>query len=113
MKAAANNIVHPSESPFQSQLLDNPLPTLVDFWAPWCPPCRMLKPGLERLAPELAGRANIAFVNVEEHPQLAEAFRVSGIPAVFIVKGGKTLDAWSGYTSRAAVLARLKPHLAD
>lgn len=112
MSTAANNIVQPSESSFQSQVLGSPLPTIVDFWAPWCPPCRMLKPELERLAPELAGRANIAFVNVDEHPQLAEAFRVSGIPAVFIVKGGRVVDSWSGYAPRAAILAKLEPHLA-
>lgn len=113
MRSVANNIVQPSESSFQSQVLDSPLPTLVDFWAPWCPPCRMLKPELERLAPDLAGRANVAFVNVDEHPQLAEAFRVSGIPAVFIVKGGKVVDAWTGYAPRATILARLEPHLTE
>ncbi len=111
MSSVATNIVNASESTFKSRVLDSSLPTLVDFWAPWCPPCMMLKPELERLAPELAGRAQIAFVNVDENPQLAEAFNVSGIPAVFIVKGGKVVDAWSGYAPRAAVLARLTPHL--
>lgn len=107
----ATTILHPSESSFQAQVLDSPLPTLVDFWAPWCPPCRMLKPELERLAPEVAGRATVAFVNVDEQPGLAEAFKVRSIPAVFIVKGGKVVDAWTGYTPRAAAMARLAPHM--
>lgn len=111
MSKSVSNVLHPSESSFQAQVLDSALPTLVDFWAPWCPPCRMLKPELERLAPELAGRANMAFVNVDEHPGIAEAFHVGGIPAVFIVKGGKVVDAWTGYTPGAAVRARLEPHL--
>lgn len=112
MAAATPNALHPSPASFESQVLKSPVPVIVDFWAPWCPPCRMLKPELERLAPELAGRAGIAFVNVDEHPQLAEAFNVSGIPAVFIVKGGRVVDSWTGYAPRAAILARLEPHLA-
>lgn len=109
--ARTTNILHPSESSFRAQVLESAVPTLVDFWAPWCPPCRMLKPELEKLAPHVAGRANIAFVNVDEHPGLAGAFRVQGIPAVFIVKGGKVVDAWTGATTQAAVRARLEPHL--
>jgi thioredoxin 1 len=112
MHTAAANTLHPSPASFDAQVLRSAVPIIVDFWAPWCPPCRMLKPELERLAPELAGRAAIAFVNVDEHPQLSEAFRVSGIPAVFIVKGGRVVDAWTGYAPRAAILARLEPHLA-
>jgi thioredoxin 1 len=111
MNAAGSNVLHPSESSFQSQVLDSSVPTLVDFWAPWCPPCRMLKPELERLAPKLAGRANVAFVNVDEHPGIATAFRVSSIPAVFIVKGGKVVDGWTGYSAEPAIMARLGQHL--
>lgn len=107
----APNILHPTESDFRATVLESAAPTLVDFWAPWCPPCRMLKPELERLAGEVGGRVNFAFVNVDENPGLAEAFRVQGIPAVFIVKGGKVVDSWTGYVPRAAALARLTPHL--
>ncbi len=108
----SNNVLHPSESSFESQVLRSPLPTLVDFWAPWCPPCRMLKPELERLAPDVAGRANIAFVNVDEQPRIAEAFGVSSIPAVFVIKAGKVVDAWTGYVPRATALEKLRPHMA-
>jgi len=72
----------------------------------------MLKPELERLAPSLAGRANIAFVNVDEHPGLAEAFNVSGIPALFVVRGGQIVDRWKGFSSAEDVLERLAPHMA-
>jgi thioredoxin 1 len=112
MHTAAANTLHPSASSFDAQVLKSPVPIIVDFWAPWCPPCRMLKPELERLAPELAGRASVAFINVDEHPQLAEAFKVSGIPAVFIVKSGRVVDSWTGFAPRAAILARLAPHIA-
>lgn len=113
MSHDSSNILNPSESSFEAQVLEADVPTLVDFWAPWCPPCRMLKPELERLAPELAGRANVAFVNVDEHPAIAQAFGVSSVPAVFVVKGRKVVDGWVGYTPRAAVMARLEPHLGE
>ncbi len=111
MNPTSPNVLNPSESSFQKQVLENNLPTVVDFWAPWCPPCRMLKPELERLAPELAGKVNIAFVNVDEHPGLAQVFRVSSIPAVFVVKDAKVVDSWTGYIPKSSIAARLKPHL--
>jgi thioredoxin 1 len=92
----------------RSQVLKSDVPTLVDFWAPWCPPCRLLKPELEQLAMEVAGRANIAFVDVDEHPGIAQAFGVSGIPALFILKGGRVVDQWTGFAPRAVALARLE-----
>ncbi len=111
MSGRASNVLHPSLETFEAEVMASGLPTLVDFWAPWCPPCQMLKPELERLAPELEGRANVAFVNVDEHPGLAEAFRVSGIPALFVLKGGRVVDAWTGYQSRKSVLGRLQAHM--
>ncbi|MCE7972790.1 MAG: thioredoxin [Leptolyngbya sp. PLA1] len=111
MSGPTHNVLHPSLESFETDVMASSLPTLLDFWAPWCPPCLMLKPELERLAPELAGRANVAFVNVDEHPGLAEAFRVSSIPAVFVLKGGRVVDSWTGYQSRRSVLGRLQPHM--
>lgn len=105
------NILNPSVSTFQSEVMESAVPTLIDFWAPWCPPCRALKPELERLAPDLAGRINIAFVNVDEQPGIAEAFGVSSIPALFVIKNGRIVDSWSGYLPRAAVADRLESHL--
>lgn len=113
MSAVPSNILHPSEATFESDVVKSRVPTLVDFWAPWCPPCRMLKPELEKLAPELVGKANVAFINVDEHPGLAETFGVQGIPAVFVVKDGEVVDGWTGYTPRTAVMQRLRPHLSQ
>jgi len=111
MSGTTGNVLHPSLETFEAEVMASDLPTLVDFWAPWCPPCMMLKPELEKLAPDIAGRANLAFVNVDEHPGLAEAFRVSSIPALFVLKGGRVVDAWTGYQSRKSVLGRLQPHM--
>lgn len=111
MHAAATNILHPSADTFEAEVIRSPLPTLVDFWAPWCPPCRMLKPELEHVAQRLVGRANIALVNVDAQPRLAEAFKISGIPALFVLKNGRIIDSWTGYTPRDSILARFEPHM--
>ncbi len=103
--------LHPTTRSFAKEVLESDRPVLVDFWAPWCPPCRMLKPEVERLAAELEGRARVAFVNVDEEPQLAEMFGVTSIPALVIVKGGRPVDAWTGYAPRDAVRARVEKHL--
>lgn len=109
--APASNVLHPSVDSFQAQVLGSALPTLVDFWAPWCGPCQRLKPELEALAPELAGLANIAFVNVDDFPALARGFKVLSIPAVFIFNRGWVVDRWVGVLPRRAILARLEPYL--
>ncbi len=109
MPSTPSDAIHPTIDTFDKDVLRSSIPVLVDFWAPWCPPCRMLKPELERLAAELSGRATIAFVNVDEQPQLATAFNVNSIPALAVIKDGKVVDAWTGYLPRAAILARMQP----
>ncbi len=103
--------LHPTAETFDEEVLQSDVPVLVDFWAPWCPPCMMLKPELERLALDLGGRAKIALVNVDEEPELAGMFDVSSIPALMIVKKGRRVDAWTGYAPRAAMLVRIEKHL--
>lgn len=94
-------------------MLDSRVPTLVDFCALWSPPCTMQKPELERLAPELEERANVAFVNVDEHPEIARAIGVGSVPALFVVKDRAVVDSWVGYSPRAAVMARLETFLVE
>lgn len=110
-RSTAAASLHPTAKTFASLVLESDTPVLVDFWAPWCQPCLMLKPELERLSTELGGRAKVAFINVDEEPELAELFGVSSIPALVVMKGGKPVDAWTGFANRAAVLARMAPHL--
>lgn len=103
--------LHPTAETFDEEVLQSDVPVLVDFWAPWCPPCMVLKPELERLAAELGGQAKIALINVDEEPELAGMFDVRSIPALLIVKKGRGVDAWIGFSPRAAMLDRIEKHL--
>ena len=99
LKITANN--------FEKEALQSPLPVLLDFWAPWCGPCRMLAPELKALAAEYAGRVVVGKVNVDEEPELAAAFRVASIPTVVVIRDGKVVRTSVGYKPKEALAALL------
>src|SRR6266540_1392411 len=87
-------------------------PVLVDFWAPWCQPCRLTGPILEQVAEELGDALTIVKLNVDENPAVPSALRIRGIPTLVLFKGGKAVDAIVGYMPKQKLLQRLQPHLA-
>ena len=105
----STTIVHPNVSEFDA-LLGGELPVLVDFWAEWCMPCRMLAPVIEQLGEQYAGRLAVAKVNVDEQPELAERYRIQSIPTVMLFRGGTPVHTESGlrpigaYTSKIDAL---------
>ena len=99
LKITANN--------FEKEALQSPLPVLLDFWAPWCGPCRMLAPELKALADEYARRVVVGKVNVDEEPELAAAFRVASIPTVVVIRDGKVVRTSVGYKPKEALAALL------
>jgi thioredoxin 1 len=88
--------IHVTDSAFEKTVLQSKVPVIVDFWAPWCGPCRMVAPTLEKLAKENAGKLLIAKVNTDENPQWASHFEVQGIPTMLFVAGGKIVHRQIG-----------------
>ena len=107
-----------TDSSFQTDVLDrsSATPVVVDLWAPWCGPCKTLGPILEKVVGETNGQVVLAKVNVDENPQVSQAFRVQGIPAVYAVADGKVVDGFVGAQPEANVrefVGRLLPSEAD
>ena len=100
--------VEVTDATFANEVERSPVPVLVDMWAPWCGPCRMLAPAIEQLASELAGRVKVAKLNVDENQQTAGRFKISGIPAMLIFKGGREVDRIVGLAPKAQIAQRLQ-----
>lgn len=104
---ASENIVTATESNFNDEVLRSAQPVLVDFWAEWCAPCRMIAPVLDELATEYGGKIKIAKVNIEENQNLAAQYRVSSIPTLLVFKGGQVMEQMVGAKSKRDLKASL------
>jgi thioredoxin 1 len=96
-----------TEGDFQRVVLESPVPVLVDFWAPWCGPCRMVAPILEQLAAEYGERLRVVKLNVDESPELAQRWGVHSIPTLAVFSGGQQADRIVGALPKAALAQRL------
>ncbi|NWG18232.1 MAG: thioredoxin [Chloroflexi bacterium] len=91
-----------TDATFEAEVLNYELPVLIDFWAEWCGPCRMVAPTLEKLAKEYAGKVRIAKVNVDENPGLSQAFRIMSIPTIMLIKQRTIVFSQPGALPEAA-----------
>ncbi len=101
-----------SQTNFETEVLKSSQPVLVDFWAPWCGPCRMLGPIVEKVASAHADKAKFVKLNTDENPSIAGQYQVSGIPCLILFKDGQPVDRIVGYVPENVVTSMLGKHVA-
>ncbi|HXR35128.1 MAG TPA: thioredoxin [Candidatus Binataceae bacterium] len=109
---ASANIKHISDSNFEGEVLKSPTPVLIDFWAPWCGPCKAIAPLLDELADEYAGKLKVVKINVDDNPETPARYGVRGIPNLLIIKGGQVKDQIVGAVPKGHLVRALDAALA-
>ena len=98
---------------FQAEVLEAETPVLVDFWAEWCQPCKMIAPHLEKLANDQEGKLKVAKVNVDENPGMMSEFKIRGIPTLILFKGGQPVETLVGFMPEKQILAKVEKHIGE
>ena len=107
----AEGIVELTDNEFENQVLNQSMPTLVDFWAEWCGPCRALTPVIEEIAQQYAGKVVVGKMNIDEHTATPGKYQVSAIPTLLVFKGGVPVDQAVGLVSKSKLQEMLDKHL--
>jgi thioredoxin 1 len=107
----SEKIAHLTTESLKSTVAASPIPVLVDFWAPWCGPCKAIAPILEELATELEGKLSIGKVNIDENDAAAAQYGVRAIPTMLLFKGGAVVETMVGMMPKAALKTKLAAHL--
>jgi thioredoxin len=116
METKATTTIEPiqvTDSSFEQEVLKSSLPVLLDCWAPWSGPCRMIAPVIKELASDLAGAVKVAKLNVDENPEVAGRLGIQGIPTLLLFRNGQILDKMIGAAPRATIEAAVRRRLRD
>ncbi|MBI5216588.1 MAG: thioredoxin [Ignavibacteriae bacterium] len=105
-----NSVVVGTDTNFQQEVLNSQVPVLVDFWAPWCGPCRMVAPVVEQLASEFAGKVKVVKLNTDENQQTAETYGIMSIPTLAIFKNGQVVDGVVGAVPKNVLKEKLNKY---
>ncbi|MBU4263313.1 MAG: thioredoxin [Proteobacteria bacterium] len=105
---ADDKVVHVTDGDFQEKVLKSDIPTLVDFWAPWCGPCKAIGPMINEIAGEFEGKVKIAKMNVDENPETPGKYGIRAIPTLIFFKDGKVADQITGAVGKTQLVAMLE-----
>jgi thioredoxin 2 len=100
-----------TDATFRREVVQSPLPVLLDCWAPWCGPCQMMEPHIDELAREWKGRARVAKLNVDENPEVATRFQIASVPTLMVFDGGKVKQTLPGAVPRHLIARAMAPYL--
>jgi len=104
----AGNLIKLTDVNFDETIQNSAVPVLVDFWAPWCAPCRMIEPIIGEIADEYAGKATVCRVNTDEHREAAIEYAINAIPTLILFNNGRLVKKWVGLTSKKDIVAELE-----